>query len=215
MDSSALSLLHCPNCHSLASIRISFFYFILITSALICSATATRNLAKKSEINTSEFITNSCGTTLYTKLCIETLSPYSNSIQTNPKELANAALTVSLKGAKSTTNKISKMSKEQDLGPAETHALTDCVENMEDSVDELQKSLLEMKNLNGPDFEEKMGNVMTWVSAALTDEDTCMDGFDGNGNMNEKVKATIRNYIVNVAQLTSNALALTKNLSSS
>lgn len=107
------------------------------------------------------------------------------------------------------------MSKEQDLGPAETHALTDCVENMEDSVVELQKSLLEMKNLNGPDFEEKMGNVMTWVSAALTDEDTCMDGFDGNGNMNEKVKATIRNYIVNVAQLTSNALALTKNLSSS
>ena len=83
------------------------------------------------------------------------------------------------------------------------------------AVDELQKSLLEMKNLNGPDFEEKMGNVMTWVSAALTDEDTCMDGFQENSAMNSKVKATIRNYIVNVAQLTSNALALTKNLSSS
>lgn len=107
------------------------------------------------------------------------------------------------------------MSKEENLGPAEVHALTDCVENMEDSVDELQKSLLEMKNLNGPDFEEKMGNVMTWVSAALTDEDTCMDGFDDNSALNGKVKATIRNYIVNVAQLTSNALALTKNLSSS
>ncbi|XP_059306869.1 21 kDa protein-like [Lycium ferocissimum] len=190
---------------------ISFFYFIVI-STFICSSTATRDLAKKSEIDTSEFIKTSCGTTLYPKLCIETLSPYSNSIQTSPMELANSALTVSLKGAKSTTNKISKMSKEQNLGPAEAHALTDCVENMEDSVDELQKSLLEMKNLNGPDFEEKMGNVMTWVSAALTDEDTCMDGFEGN---NGKVKATIRNCIVNVAQLTSNALALTKNLSSS
>ncbi|MCD9646118.1 hypothetical protein HAX54_035670 [Datura stramonium] len=204
MDSSAL---HSPNCHGLAAaIRI-----ILITSALICSATATRVLPN----NTSDFIKTSCEKTLYPKLCIETLSPYSNSIQTSPMELANSALTVSLKGAKSTTSKISKMSKEESLGPAETHALTDCVENMEDSVDELQKSLLEMKNLNGPDFEEKMGNVMTWVSAALTDEDTCMDGFQENPAMNQKVKATIRSYILNVAQLTSNALALTKNLSSS
>ncbi|PHT53279.1 hypothetical protein CQW23_07741 [Capsicum baccatum] len=207
MEFSTLSWLHSP-------ILISFFYFIVI-STLICSSTATRDLAPKSEINTSEFIKTSCGTTLYPKLCIETLSPYSNSIQTSPMELANSALTVSLKGAKSTTSKISKMSKEENLGPAEAHALTDCVENMEDSVDELQKSLLEMKNLNGPDFEEKMGNVMTWVSAALTDEDTCMDGFDDNSALNGKVKATIRNYIVNVAQLTSNALALTKNLSSS
>ncbi|XP_015070061.1 21 kDa protein-like [Solanum pennellii] len=204
-----------PNCHSLSTFHISFFYFIVITSTLLCSSTATRDLTKKSELNTSDFIKTSCGTTLYPKLCIETLSPYSNSIQTSPMELANSALTVSLKGAKSTTNKIAKMSKEESLGPAEAHALTDCVENMEDSVDELQKSLLEMKNLNGPDFEEKMGNVMTWVSAALTDEDTCMDGFQENSAMNSKVKATIRNYIVNVAQLTSNALALIKNLSSS
>ncbi|KAJ8552783.1 hypothetical protein K7X08_020176 [Anisodus acutangulus] len=193
------------------SSTLSFLYFIAI-STLICSSIATRDLHKNSEINTSEFIKTSCGTTLYPKLCIETLSPYSNSIQTSPMELANSALTVSLKGAKSTTTKISKMSKEQNLGPEEAHALMDCVENMEDSVDDLQKSLLEMKNLNGPDFEEKMGNVMTWVSAALTDEDTCMDGFEGN---NGEVKATIRTYIVNVAQLTSNALALTKNLSSS
>ncbi|XP_049395451.1 21 kDa protein-like [Solanum stenotomum] len=208
MDSST------PNCHGLSTFHISFFYFIVIASTLLCSSTATRDLTKKSEFNTSDFIKTSCSTTLYPKLCIETLSPYSNSIQTNPMELANSALTVSLKGAKSTTNKIAKMSKEESLGPAEAHALTDCVENMEDSVDELQKSLLEMKNLNGPDFEEKMGNVMTWVSAALTDEDTCMDGFQENSAMNAKVKATIRNYIVNVAQLTSNALALTKNLSS-
>lgn len=42
---------------------------------------------------------------------------------------------------------------------------------------------------------------------------TCMDGFEGNA-MNGKIKGTFKNYIVNVAQLTSNALALIKNLSS-
>lgn len=42
---------------------------------------------------------------------------------------------------------------------------------------------------------------------------TCMNGFEGNA-MNGKIKGTFKNYIVNVAQLTSNALALIKNLSS-
>lgn len=55
-----------------------------------------------------------------------------------------------------------------------------------------------------------MGNVKTWVSAALTDEDTCMDGFEENVG---KMKETIRGYIVNVAELTSNALALISNIS--
>ncbi|KAL3341925.1 hypothetical protein AABB24_026108, partial [Solanum stoloniferum] len=107
MDSST------ANCRGLSTFHISFFYFIIITSTLLCSSSATRDLTKKSEFNTSDFIKTSCGTTLYPKLCIKTLSPYSNSIQTSPMELANSALTVSLKGAKSTTNKIAKMSKEQ------------------------------------------------------------------------------------------------------
>ena len=75
----------------------------------------------------------------------------------------------------------------------------------------MQKSMLVMSDLEGPDFDMEMINIRTWVSAALTDEDTCMDGFEEN-SMDAKVKDTIRSYIVTVAQLTSINLAFINNL---
>lgn len=50
----------------------------------------------------------------------------------------------------------------------------------------------------------------TWVSAALTDETTCMDGFAGKG-MDGKIKESVRAQVVAVARVTSNALALVNN----
>ncbi|KAL2555988.1 Plant invertase/pectin methylesterase inhibitor superfamily protein [Forsythia ovata] len=186
--------------------KLLYFYFqyLVATTTIItitCSAT-------RIQPNT-QFIKTSCDVTMYPKLCFNTLSPYATSIQNSPINLASSALTVTLKAARSTLDAVSKLSKTSNLAPREASAITDCVENAEDSVDELRQSLAAMKNLEGPEFEMKMNNLMTWVSAALTDEDTCMDGFEGNA-MNGKIK----NYIVNVAQLTSNALALIKNLSS-
>ena len=69
-----------------------------------------------------------------------------------------------------------------------------------------------MKDLQGPDFEMKISNIQTWVSAALTNEDTCMDGIEGEAK-NGKIRDTIRINIARVAQLTSNALALINRLS--
>ncbi|KAK4479972.1 hypothetical protein RD792_013026 [Penstemon davidsonii] len=45
------------------------------------------------------------------------------------------------------------------------------------------------------------------VSAALTDEDTCADGFAGKA-MNGGVKTAVRQRILNIVHITSNALAL-------
>jgi hypothetical protein len=44
----------------------------------------------------------------------------------------------------------------------------------------------------------------------MTDESTCSDGFAGNA-MNGNLKRAVRGRIMNIAQLTSNALALVNN----
>ncbi|KAE8655272.1 putative 21 kDa protein precursor [Hibiscus syriacus] len=83
---------------------------------------------------------------------------------------------------------------------------------MSDSVDELHQSMAEMKSLQGPEFQMKMSNIQTWVSAALTNEDTCMDGIEAK-TINGKIKDNIRSNIARVAHLTSNALAFINKLS--
>lgn len=93
--------------------------------------------------------------------------------------------------------------------------MKDCVEELGDSVDELRKSISEMGlgRVRRSEFERVMGDVQTWVSAALTDETTCTDGFEGK-DMDGAVKTTVRSHVVKVAQLTSNALALINHLAS-
>ncbi|OAY48156.1 21 kDa protein [Manihot esculenta] len=188
------------------------FSLIIIFLAFFCitNSWAARFEPHLLESN-DDFIKTSCEVTRYPDLCYQVLSPYASTIQDDHTQLANAALNVTLQTAESTSNMVLNLLKAHNQMPKEAGAIRDCVENMKDSVDELQQSLVAMKDLEGPDFEMKMSNIQTWVSAALTDEDTCMDGFEGNA-MNGKVKETIRSYIERVSQLTSNALALINKL---
>jgi pectinesterase inhibitor-like protein len=99
------------------------------------------------------------------------------------------------------------------MKPREVSAMKDCVEESGDAVNELGKSMDEMSHARQSNFQSMIDDVQTWVSAALTDESTCSDGFAGNA-MNGNLKTAVRGRIVNIAQLTSNALALINNYAS-
>lgn len=51
-----------------------------------------------------------------------------------------------------------------------------------------------------------MSNVQTWMSAALTNQETCTDGFEDVPDC--PVKSDVNDMTVSVKQVTSNALAL-------
>ncbi|GMI71725.1 hypothetical protein HRI_000841800 [Hibiscus trionum] len=161
----------------------------------------------------TEFIKSSCTATTYPRLCYRSLSIYATKINTSPRLLAQSALIITFKASKSTSRLMRKLSKTHGLKPRVAWAMADCIELIGDSLDELQKSIGELVRLKRSNFELIMGDVQTWVSAALTDEDTCMDGFAGKA-MNGYVKTMVRKRIVKIAHLTSNALALVNNYSS-
>ncbi|XP_039025466.1 21 kDa protein-like [Hibiscus syriacus] len=164
----------------------------------------------------SNFIKSSCSTTKYPALCIQSLAAFAPSIQQSPRQLAQTALSVSLDRARATQAFVSKMKKFKGLKKREYEAINDCSEEMNEGVDRLSKSVKELKHMgqaNGQDFLWHISNVETWVSAALTDENTCFDGFAGKG-LDGKVKASIRGRVINVAQVTSNALSLVNQFAS-
>ncbi|KNA10723.1 hypothetical protein SOVF_141570 [Spinacia oleracea] len=122
--------------------------------------------------------------------------------------LANASLSVTLATTKTTAAFISKMSKGPAIRPREAGALKDCLEELRDAVRELQGSIKEMSHIKGSNkVGIMMNDIETWVSAALTDSDTCMTGFDGK-IMDGKLKKVVRGKIMNICHLTSNSLAL-------
>lgn len=110
-------------------------------------------------------------------------------------------------------NYVSNISRQADYGSDQraAAALHDCFSNFGDAVEEIYGSVKQMRQIRSAgtsraSFRFQMSNVQTWMSAALTDEETCTDGFEdvADGQMKEEVCDRVE-Y---VKKLTSNALAL-------
>lgn len=163
--------------------------------------------------NDTEFIRTSCATTLYPTLCYTSLSRYANAIRQSPAQLALVAIGVSLSKAKHMTVYVSNLTSQADYGPdpLAASALHDCFSNFGDAVDEITGSLKQMRSLrvngNGQSFRFQMSNVQTWMSAALTDQETCTDGFEDVQEC--PLKKDVCDRAEKVKKYTSNALALT------
>lgn len=171
----------------------------------------------------AEFIRDSCRATEYPALCLRTLAAHAAAVGTSPLLLARAALAATLDGARSASSAVSAMAAASRMSRGEAGAVRDCVDMLGDAVDELRESAEQMGRMkegggSGAQQAERfeISNVQTWVSAALTNDDTCVDGFGGDlpssssggdgGGGGSSVSEVVRGQVVNVAQLTSNAL---------
>ncbi|OIV94607.1 hypothetical protein TanjilG_25831 [Lupinus angustifolius] len=195
---------------------VGFSLLVLMNLVVYMASTAESAIPRKSTPNPANFIKSSCRATCYSTLCVQSLLAYANVIGHSEKQLAMTALSVSITRTRSCASFVKNIAKARGIKPREYRAVQDCIENMSDSISSLSQSVRElgkMSQMVGEDFAWHMSNVQTWVSAALTDDNTCLDGFDGSG-MDGNVKAAIRNRVVNVAQLTSNGLALVNRFAS-
>lgn len=96
-------------------------------------------------------------------------------------------------------------------------ALKDCKELIGDAIDLVRNSEKEITGLEvmvGSQVNWRIGNAQTWLSAAMTNEGTCVNGFEevGSGGSGEDVEMEVRQKITKAKQDTSNALALVNSL---
>ncbi|KAJ6388705.1 hypothetical protein OIU77_027127 [Salix suchowensis] len=71
-------------------------------------------------------------------------------------------------------------------------AMRDCVSQFDDSLGKLNDSLLAMEVGPGEKMLtlEKVKDIQTWISAAMTDQDTCIDGLEEMGSvLPDEIKA--------------------------
>lgn len=163
----------------------------------------------------SEFIRTSCSATLYPSLCIRSLSHYADAVQCNPVALARAAANVSLARVRSLSFLIANLTRTSTSAARVAAALHDCKDSLEDATDQIQQSADEIGLLEAAGGQEvawRVSNVQTWMSAALTNEDTCEDGFRGVRGSASPVKLDVCWRVRRAKRYTSNALALVNGL---
>ncbi|XP_010055534.2 21 kDa protein [Eucalyptus grandis] len=190
-----------------SSLSILFLFHVLFFTAHLEPSNS-----QPSTATNADFIKSSCGATRYPTLCVQCLSGYAATVQQDFRLLARAALQVSLDRANAACSYVGRLSQYHGIKPRESQAVQDCVQIVGHSVSQLSQSIDELGQMGGQGtagtaFDWHMSNLQTWVSGALTDESTCLDGF-ARSDMDGSVKNSVRGQVVELTQVVSNALGL-------
>ncbi|XP_074309394.1 pectinesterase inhibitor 7-like [Silene latifolia] len=204
----------------LNSLTFPILLFILLLFATASAKTQTDTPSPSPTTNPFDFIRSSCNATLYPDVCFTSLSRYATYVRTDPAQLARIAIGVTLVRARHALSAISNVTRRADYEPDHrvASAVHDCVSVFRDAVDQMRGSLRQMGRLgpgsSGADAVRfQLSNVQTWMSAALTNEDTCTDGFADVEDC--PVKNEVCDNVGSVKEFTSNALALVNSFASS
>ncbi|KAJ0988643.1 hypothetical protein J5N97_006999 [Dioscorea zingiberensis] len=164
--------------------------------------------------NSMSFIKSSCQSTLYPDLCFTSLARYAASVRSDPVRLAWLAANVTLGRLRAVSSHVSALRRTGAGESRTTAALSDCAEMLGDAVDLARSSVAEIGKLAAPstagtEIAWRVSNAQTWMSAVMTNEDTCTDGFV---SVPGPMKTDICGRIRWAREYTSNALALVNNL---
>lgn len=179
-----------------------FMLVLAWLTTLLCSTTCSSRRGES-------YVRNACSVTRYQDLCLRSLASFSSTAKDNPSKWARAGVSVTITKAKSVTQSLLNLRKHNFLKGRGRVAILDCVECLQDALDNLHNSLGVLRKLSSQTFSDQMGDVTTWLSAALTDEDTCLDALD---DKRRKQVKSLLNKVKNVSYMTSNALALVNKL---
>ncbi|KAK8940386.1 hypothetical protein KSP39_PZI009998 [Platanthera zijinensis] len=162
--------------------------------------------------SSNDFIKQSCAGTQYPNLCYSSLAPYASAVRQSPAKLSVAAANVSLAKIKDALSLA--VSIKRGSGGRIGAALHDCVQSLRTAADLTKQAAAEMGKLGA---ESKDGgiawdasNAQTWMSAAMTNEETCLNGFE-DARVVSGAKAMC-DRVGEVKKYTSNALSLLNTL---
>lgn len=164
--------------------------------------------------DSGESLKTVCSVTQYLDSCISSISALNDPPKSDPVHFFNLSLQASqreLAGLSSLPKAL--ISKSND--PRAESALSDCVKMFDDSLSQVNRSAELMKVAVRPGekllTEMRISDMQTWISAAMTDQETCLDGLDEMGSTAvDEVRARVHKS----SEYMSNSLAILNNLKS-
>lgn len=98
------------------------------------------------------------------------------------------------------------------LTPREKVALHDCLETMDETLDELHTAVEDLELYpNKKSLKEHAEDLKTLISSAITNQETCLDGFS-HDEADKKVRKVLLKGQKHVEKMCSNALAMICNM---
>ncbi|KAH9614547.1 hypothetical protein KSS87_006923 [Heliosperma pusillum] len=182
---------------------------LLLVGLVAAVAIAVLNYAAnndKGPTTSAKAVQEMCQPTDYKEACFKSLGKVNSD---DPKELVRAAFESTKDEIKEVADK-SEVLKELAEDPKTAEAVKDCKELFQDAIDDLQRSFEEIGEFDINKVNMILENIKIWLSATLTYQETCLDGFDNStGDASEKVRKALQTAM----QMSSNGLAIVNEMS--
>ncbi|KAK9756928.1 hypothetical protein RND81_01G130300 [Saponaria officinalis] len=149
-----------------------------------------------------------CDGTLYHDLCVDTLSAIPNLHKKSMAEVLCHTLNVTEDEVRSSESNVTGLecANKDALSPLQKHGLADCHELLQRTMDELRTVYREMTSQCGP--ARHFTDMVTFLSAAMTYQYTCLDGFAVGSN--RTIRQFIQPGLFNISHHVSNSLVMLK-----
>lgn len=194
-------------------IIISILSLVLLIASAICATFLIINYRSggtKIGRKPTQAIAKTCSKTRFPNLCIQSLLNFPGADSAAEQDLVHISFNLTLQHFSRALYQSSIVSYQQ-MAPRVRSAYDDCVELLEDSLDALGSSLFSVipgSDGNGNENNYKVGStddVVTWLSAALTNQDTCAEGFE---DVSDPVKDLMAEKMKDLTELVSNCLSM-------
>ncbi|KAI4307114.1 hypothetical protein L6164_030334 [Bauhinia variegata] len=153
----------------------------------------------------TQAISQTCSKTRFPSLCVNSLLDFPGSTNASEQDLVHISFNMTLQHFSKALYSSTGISYAQ-MDQYVRSAYEDCLELLEDSVDALSRSLTSVAPLDGGNNPGgSTQDVLTWLSAALTNQDTCAEGFS---DISGTVKDQMTNNLKDLSELVSNCLAI-------
>ncbi|KAJ9564802.1 hypothetical protein OSB04_000768 [Centaurea solstitialis] len=179
----------------IAVVAISSLILVIVVVSAVVGTTVNKNNDNRNDGGQSQSAPSSmasikavCDATLYPDTCFTSLSPLINSTNVQLDELLKLSVVVA----------IDELSKAYEL-----LELKNCSEPLSLALDHLNDTLSATHHVDSSSIKDLLDDLMTWVSAAGTFQETCIDGAEED----------VTEFLRKSTELTSNCLAIIKGFS--
>lgn len=167
---------------------------LVIVAALIGIVAKENSRNKLDETNTSHhaIVKSACSSTFYPDLCFSAVAAAASKKVTGKKDVIRLSLNITSTAVKHNYYKIKKLLARKGLTEREVTALHDCLETINETLGEIHRAV---EDLHGYPHKKPLtqhaDDLKTLISAAMTNQETCLDGFSHKNSDKEVRKALI------------------------
>ncbi|WZZ21020.1 hypothetical protein YC2023_122407 [Brassica napus] len=192
--------------------KLILFTLAVLVVAVVClgifagiRAVGSDQHAPKLNRKPTREISQTCSKAQYPNLCIDTLLDFPGALTADEKQLIHISFNATLQSFSKALYSSSTISYAQ-MPPRVRSAYDSCLELLDDSVDALSRALSSIVAASSSD--DSHSDVMTWLSSAMTNHDTCTEGFDEAGDGGGGVKDQVIGAVKDLSEMVSNCLAI-------